>query len=306
MHKRLQVGENHIGGERMANMILRMINGKRYCLYLSFWIVILLPVYGAAESATLYEISRQQLQSRLSVPENEPFTFVVMGDSRNNDDVFIKCLNAAARYHPLFILHTGDAVSTGSEAQFHQFLSIIRQTIPQMPVFVAIGNHELTNKDKTDKGKTLFRQLIGPLDFTLDIPEINVRLIALDSSCYSLTAQQIDYVKGQMTPELVRKFVFLHIPPKTRKWIDDHTFTEGADAFLRVIADGNPSGVFYGHYHLYDEDTLSGIRHIITGGAGAPLIRTYFGDPSHHFVVVRLEGGKISTEKVVVSDSEGR
>jgi hypothetical protein len=90
----------------------------------------------------------------------------------------------------------------------------------------------------------------------------------------------------------------MHIPPKTHKWIDDHTFTEGANAFLQTIADRNPAGVFYGHYHLYDEVTLSGVRHIITGGAGAPLVRSYFGDASYHFVVVKLSGGKVFTEKV--------
>jgi predicted phosphodiesterase len=259
-------------------------------------------VYGVAESATLYEVSKQKLESQMSVERNEPVTFVVMGDSRNNDDVFTKCLNSAARYRPLFILHTGDAISTGSAEQFHQFLTILQQTLPDMPVFVAIGNHELTNKDKTEKGKALFQQLIGPLDFTLDIPGIDVRLIVLDNACYSLTTHQVDYLKNQMHSGYSRKFVFMHIPPKTRKWIDDHTFTEGADAFLQTIAEGNPAGVFYGHYHLYDEDTLSGIRHIITGGAGAPLVRSYFGDASYHFVVVKLSGGKVFTEKVRISE----
>ena len=71
---------------------------------------------------------------------------------------------------------------------------------------------------------------------------------------------------------------------------------------MQTISGFNVAGVFYGHYHLYDEDTLSGTRHIITGGAGAPLARLYFGDPSYHFVVVTLSGGKVSTEKVLVSE----
>jgi hypothetical protein len=47
---------------------------------------------------------------------------------------------------------------------------------------------------------------------------------------------------------------------------------------------------------------LSGTRHIITGGAGAPLSRLYFGDASYHFVVVTLSGGKMITEKVLISE----
>ena len=104
----------------------------------------------------------QNLESRLAESPEEPYTFVVMGDSRDNDDVFIKCLLTAARYHPLFILHTGDAVSTGSEKQFLHFRALLRKTLPDMPVFVAAGNHELTNRDKSEMGKVLFKQLIGP------------------------------------------------------------------------------------------------------------------------------------------------
>ena len=225
-----------------------------------------------------------------------------MGDSRDNDEVFIKCLLAAASYHPLFILHVGDAVSTGSEEQFQHFLALLQKTLPDMPVFVAAGNHELTNGDKSDKGKALFQQLIGPLDYVLDLPGINARFIVLDNSGNSLTSHQIDYLKTQLSVENSLKFVIMHVPPQTLKWIDNHTFTKGADAFLQTLSGFNVAGVFYGHYHLYDEDMLSGTRHIITGGAGAPLARLYFGDPSYHFVVVTLSGGKVTTEKVLVSE----
>jgi hypothetical protein len=135
----------------------------------------------------------------------------------------------------------------------------------------------------------------------LELPEIDTELIVLDSSCYLLTPQQINYLDNRLQSKSSLKFVFTHIPPRTRKWIDDHTFTEGADVFLRTIADRKPAGVFYGHYHLYDQDTLSGVRHIITGGAGAPLVQSYFGESTYHIVVVRIAGGKVATEKVVIS-----
>lgn len=276
--------------------------GKRYCLYSLGWVLILFLVCGGAQSATLYEQSLQKLESRLAGIQKEPYTFVVMGDNRGNDEIFIKCLLSAASYHPLFILHTGDAVSTGSEEQFQHFLAILRQTLPDMPVFVAAGNHELTNRDKSDKGKVLFQELIGPLDYVLDLPGINARFIILDNSGYSLASNQIDYLKTQLRAEKSLKFVLMHIPPQTHKWIDSHTFTNGADAFLQTLSGRNAAGVFYGHYHLYDEDTISGTRHIITGGAGAPLTRLYFGDPSYHFILVKLSGGKATTEKIAVSE----
>jgi predicted phosphodiesterase len=277
-------------------------NAKRYCLYCLGWILIFILVCANAQSETLYEQSRQKLESRLAGIQQESYTFVVMGDSRDNDKIFIKCLLTAARYNPLFILHTGDAVSTGSEEQFLHFLSILQQNLPDMPVFVAAGNHELTKREKSERGKALFQQLIGPLDYVLDIPRINARFIVLDNSGYSLTSKQIVYLNNQLTVDNSLKFIFMHIPPQTLKWIDSHAFTNGADAFLQTLSGRSVAGVFYGHYHLYDEAMISGTRHIITGGAGAPLTRLYFGDSSYHFVVVTLSGGKVSTEKVQVSE----
>ena len=286
-------------------MFQRAGNGKRYCLYCLGWILILTLVCGGAQSATLYEQSRQKLESRLAGIQKEPYTFVVMGDNRDNEKVFIKCLLTAARYHPLFILHTGDVVSNGSKEQFLHFLSLLQQTLPDMPVFVAAGNHDMTNRDKSDissdKGKALFQQLIGPLDYVLDLPGINARFILLNNSEHSLTSNQIDYMKAELSVENSLKFVLMHVPPQTLKW-NDKTFTKGADAFLQALSGRNVAGVFYGHCHIYDEDTISGTRHIITGGAGAPLNHLPFGDASYHFVVVTLSGGKVSTEKVLVSE----
>jgi Icc protein len=276
--------------------------GNRYCFYCLGWILIFILIGGGAQSTTLYEQSWQKLESRLARVQREPYTFVVMGDSRDNDEVFTKCLLAAAGYHPLFILHVGDAVSTGTEEQFQHFLALLQKTVPDMPVFVAAGNHELTNGDKSEKGKALFQQLIGPLDYVLALPRINALVIVLDNSGNSLTSHQIDFLKTELRAENSMKFVIMHVPPQTHKWIDNHTFAKGAEAFLQTIFSFNVAGVFYGHYHLYDEDTLSGTRHIITGGAGAPLARLYFGDPSYHFVLVTLSGGKVATEKISVSE----
>jgi len=71
---------------------------------------------------------------------------------------------------------------------------------------------------------------------------------------------------------------------------------------LQTLSGRNIAGVFYGHYHLHDENMISGTRHIINGGAGAPFSRLYFGDASYHFVVVTLSGWKMTTEKVLISE----
>lgn len=130
----------------------------------------------------------------------------------------------------------GDAVSTGRQDQFLHFLALLQKTLPNVPVFVAAGNHELTNRDMSEKG--------------------------LDNSCDALTLNQIDYLKRQLNTDNRLKFVFMPIPPQTQKWIDSHAFTMGANAFLQTLSGQNVAGAFYGHYHLYDEDTFSGTRQL--------------------------------------------
>ena len=60
------------------------------------------------DAATLYERSLEKLQAGIGKVSPNDFTFVVLGDSRGNDDIFKKALALAKTYNPLFILHGGD------------------------------------------------------------------------------------------------------------------------------------------------------------------------------------------------------
>jgi len=137
-------------------------------------------------------------------------------------------------------------------------------------------------------------------DYVLDFPEINSRFIVLDNSWYYLTRHRIDYLKTELRLWDSLKFVILHVPPQTHKWIDDHTFIAGTGAFLSGLSGCNVAGVFYGHYHLYDEDTL--FRNPPHHHRRRRLAVCISGILPIHFVVVTLSGGKVSTEKVLISE----
>ena len=66
----------------------------------------------AGYSSTLYERSLQKLERNLQTTSPDDFMFVVMGDSRDNDEIFKKILTAAEKLRPLFILHGGDTGSS--------------------------------------------------------------------------------------------------------------------------------------------------------------------------------------------------
>jgi Icc protein len=258
------------------------------------------PVLGY--SSTLYERSLKKLEENLKTASPDDFMFVVLGDSRDNDEIFKKILSAAAKLRPLFILHGGDTVFTGREKKFNHFLDIAENTLPETPIFVVIGNHELTNNVKSPHGKQIFQEKIGPLNYVLDLKKLGMRIVALDNSLYELTPAQLQYLEEQLTSKRRYKFVIMHIPPETQKWQDSHCFTKGADRLKQIMAEKKVSVAFFSHLHLYAQDEVKGVKYIITGGAAAPLhTKVSFGEHSYHFIVVRVKDGKVSTEIIRIN-----
>ncbi|MGO9136343.1 MAG: metallophosphoesterase family protein [Syntrophales bacterium] len=256
----------------------------------------------AGYSSTLYERSLQKLEGNLQTATPDEFMFIVMGDSRDNDEIFKKILTAAGKLKPLFILHGGDTVFTGREKKFNHFLDIVESTLPDTPIFVVIGNHELTNNVTNPHGKQIFQEKIGPLNYTLDLKKLGTRIVALDNSLYELTPTQLQYLEEQLTAKRKYKFVIMHIPPETQKWQHSHCFTKGADRLKQILAEKKVSLAFFSHLHLYAQDEVKGVKYIITGGAAAPLgINVPFGEHSYHFIVVRVKDGKVSTEVIRIN-----
>lgn len=259
-----------------------------------------------AYSSTLYEQSLRMLEKNLQEALPDDFTFIVLGDSRDNDEVFKKILSYAALFKPLFILHGGDTVNTGSEKRFSHFLDIIEHAIPDVPIFVVMGNHDLTYNIKNDEGEKIFREKIAPLNYVLNMKKIDMKIIALDNSLYELTTAQLNYLEEQLTTKKKNKFVFMHVPPQTQKWQHSRCFSKGAERLMQIMGEKKVTAAFFSHLHLYAEDEIQGVKYFITGGAGAPLHdKIAFGEPTNHFIVVRIKDGNATTEVFRINDLSG-
>ncbi len=268
-------------------------------LLVSLFIALSFAGPAPGHSSTLYERSLKKLDENLKAATPDDFMFIVMGDSRDNDEIFKKMLTAAAKLRPLFILHGGDTVFTGREKKFNHFLDIAESALPETPIFVVIGNHDLTNNVKTTHDKQIFQEKIGPLNYTLDVKKLGTRIVALDNSLYELAPAQLQYLEEQLSSKRKYKFVIMHIPPETQKWQHSHCFTKGADRLKQIMAEKKVSIAFFSHLHLFAQDEVKGVKYIITGGAATPLhLSIPFGEHSYHFFVVRVKDGKISTEVI--------
>lgn len=258
-----------------------------------FVILLLVAFFLAADchAGTLYDRSLQKMEKIAQKASPQGFTFVVLGDNRDNDAIFRKSLQLAATYTPLFILHEGDFSMNGSQKEVDHFLEMVQATVPDIPLFVVPGNHEQ---------KMPFNEKIGPLNFIIDNATLGFKVVVLDNSDYVLKSSDLGYLENQLTAKRRFKFVAMHVPPATRRW-NWHTFSEGAPALIALLAEKKVTAAFYGHIHLYDRDEIKGVPHIISGGAGAPLILFGFpGDPSYHIVVVRVKDGGVTYEMVKI------
>ena len=248
-----------------------------------------------AAAATLYERSLEKFQVRSEQASPADFTFVVLGDSRRNDGVFKKALALAGGYNPLFILHGGDYSDHGSDPETDHFLAMVHDGVPETPLFVVPGNHEMQRK--------VFAEKIGPSNFTLDSARLKLRVIALDNADYALKIPELNDLHRQLAAKRENTFVAMHIPPKTERW-SWHTFSDGAEELVNALAENGVRAAFYFHVHLYDRDEIKGVLSIITAGAGAPLTKFGFpGEPVYHIVVVRVKNGAVTTEMVKVKEA---
>ena len=286
---------------------MQIVNRYRFVALLVLPVILFTLVCPlTSHSSTLHERSLQKLEKNLQTASPDDFIFVVLGDSRDNDEVFKKILVEAAKLRPLFILHGGDTVTTGIEKKFNHFLDIVESTIPDTPIFVVMGNHELTYNMKSDRGKKLFQEKIGPLNYALDMKKLGMKVVGLDNSLYELRPTQLKYIEEQLTSAKKYKFVIMHAPPETQKWKHSHCFSKGADRLMQIMAEKKVTVAFFSHLHLFAQDEIKGVKYIITGGAAAPLYtKVAFGEAVYHFIVVRVKNGKVSTE-VIRIHSDGK
>ena len=240
----------------------------------------------SAETQTLFTESMKTFESRVASADADGWRFVFLGDNRGNDSKFKDILKRAKDLDPLFILHGGDIVESGSAGELSSFLDVVKSVKGLPPLFVVRGNHE-TNA-------ALFEKMIGPLNFVIDSQRLGVRLVAVDNSNYILSERELSFLSQNLDQKRHNQIVSMHIPPTTERW-PKHTFDKGKNELLSLMTERKVRMGLFAHIHLFDEDMIKGIPCIISGGAGSQLAWFgYSGTAIYHLVVVDVVKGKIS------------
>jgi uncharacterized protein (TIGR03382 family) len=220
----------------------------------------------------------------------QPFAFVVYGDNRSSPEQHQAVVDAllAEQVVASFAVNTGDLVSDGAnESHWDTFFSIEAPFLANMPLYLAIGNHEVDGGD-WQIGRRLFAlpTTFPPASNSEAYYHFvygNVELIILNvetDSLYTLGLLQGDQepwledVLAQPPPGVDHRLIFLHQGPYSSKPGRSGNFwlRQWLDAF--EIA--GVSTVFSGHDHYAERGwTENGLYYVIHGGGGAPLYDTY-------------------------------
>lgn len=231
------------------------------------------------------------------VGKDVPFSFVVLGDTRNGMAPHRRVVDRVAQEVPDFILGTGDMVDDGSrQDQWQEFFDVENPLLRNNVYFPAVGNHDRQGRGRTaDTYRAYFSVPENGNDseryyaFTY----ATTRFLILDSNIYSfaLTDQtawlERELIATRQDPDIRHIFVVMHHPPFS---VSLHGGARDLrDRWTPLFEQYKVSAVFSGHDHVYTRAENEGVRYFVSGGGGAPLYPKRPRDPIDIAAVKRFE-----------------
>jgi acid phosphatase type 7 len=233
----------------------------------------------------------QPLELQQSV--NVPFRFAAMGDTRftestnpdvANGPVRRAIVRAVAQEKPAFVSFGGDIVYRGDNAGdwsvWDSETSAWREQ--QVPVYPALGNHDLHGNEKTALSNYFQRFPALQKHRYYSVGFANCLMLVLDSSLDETSGPQGEWLKERLEkvpPEIAFVIVVLHHPPYTSssgavRFGSGHS-SRSREQMLATLLEQRQSTtrarfvVFAGHVHNYERYQHAGVTYFVTGGGGA-------------------------------------
>jgi 3',5'-cyclic AMP phosphodiesterase CpdA len=208
-----------------------------------------------------------------------PFSFIVMGDTRNGVDAHRRVVERVAQEVPDFVLGTGDMVDDGSNAeQWQQFFEIEHRLLRDNVYFPAVGNHDRQGRGRTADSYRAFFSVPengGGTERYYGFSYAAARFLVLDSNEYSFALSdqtawlERELIAARQDPTIRHVFAVMHHPPFS---ISVHGGSRDLrERWTPLFEKYQVSAVFSGHDHVYQRAEHDGIRYFVSGGGGAPL-----------------------------------
>lgn len=223
--------------------------------------------------------------------KTENFSFAVVGDSRDNPVKFQNILEKIEDFNPLFIIHLGDMVSEGTPEEYNGLNQLIGTS--KVPIYTVLGNHDIKGR-----GRSHYSKIFGMYYHSFDLG--NTHFILLDNAKGDLGQSQLDWLRNDLEKNNKSVvIVCMHMPAFDPRQGTAHAMTDTSDAkaLVALFKEFQVDAVYTAHIHSYLADTQDGIRYIISGGGGAPLVQE---GARYHFILTNISNGNITTEMIAV------
>ncbi|WP_309043894.1 glycosyltransferase [Marinobacter sediminicola] len=265
-------------------------NPLKLLFYLCLLTVILLLGYKTYLNVFLEDFAgvhtAQVEQIQRNVPNDQAFSFAVLGNINNSVGVFedriIPELNTSGTD---FLVSAGNAVSSGGEDKYRALYGSLRHL--DIPYLLTFGAHEFDNF-----GSFRFYDHFGPHFYSIQAG--NSRLIFLDSTGKTPWEWQVRWLEDLLSQD-TSKARILFIGHPLLKPVEDALLDqpedyleppEFRDALLKMVEKHNIKFVFSSNLSLYSEKQLGNTLFVTTGGAGGLILNN---DTSfYHYVRVSV------------------
>ena len=222
---------------------------------------------------------RGDLTTAPELGADAPFSFIVMGDTRNGVDSHRRVVERMAQEVPDFVVGTGDMVDDGSrEDQWQQFFDVEHQLLRDNVYFPSIGNHDRQGRGRTADSYRAFFSVPdngGDTERYYAFSYAAARFLVLDSNEYSFALSdqtawlERELIAARQDPVVRHVFAVMHHPPFS-------IALHGGNRDLRerwtpLFEKYQVTAVFSGHDHVYERAEHNGIHYFVSGGGGAPL-----------------------------------
>ncbi len=200
---------------------------------------------------------------------------VVLGDSRDDLEVWAEVLALAAGHEPDLILHTGDVVALGGlQSLWDEWLGVSEAVLAEIPILTVHGNHEFM-------APNYFGAFALPGNeqwYSVDWGALHLTVLN-DLAPGALDSEQTAWLADDLAGTDRAWRLMSHHQPS---WTDGtHAPNiEARDEWNPLLEAFAPAVlVLAGHNHLYERTVPilgevqdpAGITYVTTGGSGAPL-----------------------------------
>ena len=238
----------------------------------------------------------EKMLKQIQALKNEnSFSFVVMGDNRDGDNVLKKIIAKNNKSDVKFLINNGDLVPDGYVGEFDNYLKIIKTS--KKPIISVIGNHEIPWYD----GETNYERTFGKTNFSFIFG--NSYFIILDTSNEKITKESFKWLKKQLqiSQSYQNRFVFTHVPlydPREGKYKKGHSLKKlkQVKKLNELLDKYNVTMIFCSHIHSYFKGYWHKTPYIITGGAGAPLKKNGF----YHYIKVIVNRNNVEYKVIKI------